>query len=106
LNLFYLCNKDLNEAIKVIKTIKDTDLYPCPSESKNFPWIWFVWGGNNRILNKYKERFANLNCNKMFFYDKNKKEVIEKIPIIDELAKHIQGLAHSEVIPYFKKLLN
>lgn len=104
LNLFYLCNKDLYQAINSNKLFKNPVL--CPSESKYFPWVWFVWGGSNFHLNNYKERFATLNSPKLFFYNKNQKEVIERLPENSDLAKHTQGLPHGEIIPYLKKILN
>ena len=104
LNLFYLCNKDLHQAINSNKLFESPIL--CPSESKYFPWVWFVWGGSNFHLNKYKERFATLNSQKLFFYNKNQKEVIDRFPAHNDLAKHTQGLPHGEIVPYFKKMLN
>lgn len=104
LNLFYLCNNKLNQAISYNREIEP--LVICPSENKYFPWVWFVWGGGNIGLNIFKERYVNINSHRKFFYNKNLKEVIERMPTNTELAKHTQGLRHDDIVPFLKMLLN
>jgi hypothetical protein len=103
LNLFYLCNPVLSEAIKTINNCRNFML--CSSESKFFPWVWYVWGGESEKLSKYKMRFRHVNTNHNFFYDKNSGSVKNKVPSIDDFAKHTQGLKHDYVVPYIAKLL-
>ena len=70
LNLFYLCDKNLDGAIKKYDTILDNDLI-CKTEKKSFPFVWYVWGGSSSKLNKYKERFSDISTKKNFFFHKN-----------------------------------
>ena len=54
LNLFYLCNPNLGEAIKSLKSNESAK--NCPAETKEFPWVWYVWGGESPALNIFKKR--------------------------------------------------
>jgi hypothetical protein len=44
--LFYLCNPSLNEAIAAIK--KNKGVKNCHTEGRTFPWVFYVWGGQNK----------------------------------------------------------
>lgn len=98
LNLFYLCDKNLDDAIKEYDSISSDDLI-CTTEKKLFPFIWYVWGGNNLKLNKYKERFSDISTNKHFFFSKNNNDykMIDTIPKHNELAKHTQGFPYNNI---------
>jgi len=103
LNLFYLCEPDLNLAKdeakgKIIKGI-------CKTENKDFPFVWFVWGGNDNFLNSYKNRFSSLKSKQPFYYDNKKGEVIQNIPTDISSAKHTQGLTHDFVVPHIANVL-
>ena len=103
LNLFYLCNPNLNEAIEKLHTIKN--MIYCPSEKNNFPWVWYVWGGDFADLNKFKFRFQSLKTNLNFYFDNNKKEIIKQLPGPSDFAKHTQGLKHEYVVPFISEVL-
>jgi len=102
LNLFYLCDKNLYKAIarnqQISSKISDS------SESKFFPWVWFVWGANSKELLKFKERFTCINSPNKFYFDNSKKEVISCLPPFQKTARHTQGLVHSHIVPYFEQL--
>jgi hypothetical protein len=103
LNLFYLCEADLNLAINEAKdkTIKGI----CKTEKKKFPFVWFVWGGDDKFLNIYKNRFESINAGQFFYYDNQEGVIIQKIPTDKSSAKHTQGLTHSYVVPHISNIL-
>lgn len=104
LNLFYLCEPDLNLAIgeakeKAIKGI-------CQTENKNFPFVWFVWGGNDSFLNSYKKRFFSIKTNQPFYYNNSERQITQNIPTEISTAKHTQGLTHNYVVPHISNVLS
>jgi len=103
LNLFYLCEPHLDLAINEAKekTIKGI----CETENKDFPFVWFVWGGNNKFLNGYKKRFLSIKTKYPFYYDYGDGEITQNIPDESSSAKHTRGLRHDYVIPYISNLL-
>lgn len=97
LNLFYLCDKDLNKALNTYNLFKEDKKLLCTTETKDFPFVWYLWGVGNSSLNKMKDRFRdNIKTQRNFFFKKEKGnfEPIERIPRNDELAKHTQGLPY------------
>ncbi len=92
LNLFYLCEKDLEKAINIYKEIELNNEIICITEKNEFPWIWYVWGGNDKYLNKFKLRFNKLFSRKKLFFCNKTKKVIFDFPKLDDCAKHTQGL--------------
>jgi hypothetical protein len=103
LNLFYLCEPNLSAAIKMSNVIPDLKI--CHSETKNFPWVWYGWGGENKMLSKHKLRFKRIKTNHSFFYDKNIGSIESRQPSTADFAKHTQGLKHDKVVPYIANLL-
>ncbi len=103
LNLFYLCNPVLTAAIK--ENEEDNSMEKCLSENNDFPWVWFVWGGKNKFLDKYKDQFKTIKTTRKFYFDSYEKKVVEGFPNNSTLAKHTQGLKHDYIVPYFKKIL-
>lgn len=103
LNLFYLCEADLNLAISAAKekTIKGI----CQTEKKNFPFVWFVWGGENKFFNMYKNRFKSIKASQFFYYDNQEGIITQEIPTDKSAAKHTQGLTHSYVVPHISNIL-
>lgn len=103
LNLFYLCEPNLNLAKDEAKekTIKGI----CETENKNFPFVWFVWGGNDKFLNNYKNRFLFIKTNQAFYYDNGNGNITQNIPTEISSAKHTQGLTHDFVVPYISRVL-
>ncbi len=102
LNLFYLCDADLNNAIKKYEnsTSKIDE-----SENKNFPFIWYVWGGENKQLSNMKDRFNKINSKKHFYFDSRNDCIKENIPSNIDLARHTQGMNQEKVIDYISKIL-
>lgn len=103
LNLMYICNKDLSQAIEKIEDYKDPRI--CDSEGKDFPFVWYLWGNDNIRLNQYKGRFHTLNTNVHFFLDTKTREVINRMPSPKDCARHTQGMKHELVIPYISDIL-
>ncbi|WP_223550521.1 hypothetical protein [Aestuariivivens sp. NBU2969] len=104
LNLFYLCNPDLNEAISEFNRT-ESPLF-CPSESSKFNWVWFLWGGSNTDLNTLKTRFKSINSPKPFFYVQKEKVLKQYVPLENDKARHTQGMSHADVIPLLNKIIN
>ncbi len=103
LNLFYLCEKDLDKAIDTIQNIEKPKI--CNSEINSFPWVWFVWGDQNNRLDDFKKRFYNLKTKNCFFYDQKAKAVSLNAPQNKSFAKHTQGLQHNLIVPYIATIL-
>ena len=104
LNLFYLCNPDLKTAILAMQNCKGPR--KCATESNKFPWVWYVWGGENTSLNQFKSRVSNLNSENHFFYDQRRQQVINRRPSESDFARHTQGLKHAFVVPYLTEIIN
>ena len=102
LNLFYLCDADLNNAIKKYENTT-SKIDEC--ENYIFPFIWYVWGDENSKLSIMKDRFNKINSNKHFYFDPETTSIKENIPSSIDFAKHTQGLKQEKVIDYISELL-
>ncbi len=103
LNLFYLCNPNLDKAISEVEN--NTNAKNDPAENLSFPWVWYVWGSKSEILNAYKGRFSSLKSNNHFYYDKELSKVVSKPATERSFAKHTQGLKHALVVPYISGVI-
>lgn len=103
LNLFYLCNTNLERAIEESK--KFDKLKFCQSEQNSFPWIWYVWGNSMVSINKHKNRFNNIKAKKHFFFNQNTKRIDQRKPTVDDFARHTQGLKQNLVVPFISQLI-
>lgn len=103
LNLFYLCEKDLKTATNKLKL--SSELKYCESEMGEFKWVWYLWGGNNKKLNEFKGRFANINAKMHFFVAKDSLLVTNMRPTPSDFAKHTQGMKQQEIIGFISKIL-
>lgn len=103
LNLMYICDKDLNSAIKKIKEYEDP--MHCETEGKSFPFLWYLWGNEKKGLNIYKKRFNNLKVNKHFYYHTKEEKIVDTAPGIKEPARHTQGLQHDLVVPFISTII-
>ena len=103
LNLFYLCNPDLGAAIASIEENPDARI--CESETRQFPWVWYVWGGKSRKLSNLKGRFSGLKTGNHFYFDSQLKQIVKKPASCYAFAKHTQGLRHDDVVPYIVQLI-
>ncbi|WNL27754.1 hypothetical protein QUR76_08140 [Arcobacter cryaerophilus gv. pseudocryaerophilus] len=88
LNLFYLCDADLNNAIKKYEN----------STSK-------IDESENKQLSNMKDRFNKINSKKHFYLDPRNDCIKENIPSNIDLAKHTQGMRQEKVIDYISKIL-
>lgn len=103
LNLFYLCNPILKEAIFEREELSDLNF--CLSENKNFPWVWYLWGGDNYSLNNFKKRFKIIKADTHFFFNQKTKEIKKGVPSTKDFARHTQGLKHSLIVPFISELI-
>jgi len=105
LNLFYLCEKDLNIAVSKVK--ESNSYKSCSTEKKVFPFVWFLWGGDDKVLNMFKTRFDSIKTECPFYYDKLTKEIVSKNPAkeVNSFPKHTQGLRHGLITPYLTGML-
>lgn len=103
LNLFYLCDPILSNAINNIGNVLPVPNDPC--EGKSFPFVCYVWGGDDQRLSKYKTRFSRSNRGHHFFFDTKKKQIQQGIPTDLDSARHTQGLKHTYVVPYLSTLI-
>ncbi|MCT7557895.1 hypothetical protein [Aliarcobacter butzleri] len=88
MNLFYLCDADLNNAIKKYEN----------STSK-------IDECENKQLSNMKDRFNKINSKKHFYLDPRNDCIKENIPSNIDLAKHTQGMRQEKVIDYISKIL-
>ena len=103
LNLFYLCNPDLEAAITSFEQSNGSK--NCSSENGHFPWVWYVWGGKSDKLSPFKKRFAAINTANHFYFDKERSCIVNKLASANVFAKHTQGLKHEYVVPYIAQLV-
>lgn len=104
LNLFYLCNPDLGEAINDYRKERNgLQQIVCNKEQLRFNWLWFLWGGSNIHLNEMKERFRKVDAQKFFYLNNNDKQVHENFPEYDICAKHTQGMQHDLMVPFLQR---
>jgi len=103
LNLIYICDKDLPQAIKKISAHPSQKR--CDTEKKDFPFMWFVWGPDNKNLNIYKQRFDSLNGGNNFYLNTKTKGIITNAPGLKDSARHPQGLKHDLVVPYISNII-
>jgi hypothetical protein len=103
LNLFYLCNKDFNQALRSVSLM--AELLTDPSESKTFPWIMYLWGAFEGRKAQYIRRFEDLNSRNHFYFDKNINELVSDVPGEGSFAKHTQGLELKPIIKYLATLI-
>jgi hypothetical protein len=67
--------------------------------------VWYVWGGENKTLNQFKQRFQKMDTPHHFYFDPQRIKIIESVPSEHDFAKHTQGLKHEYVIPFLSLLL-
>ena len=103
LNLFYLCNPNLSEAITDYS--KEGTGIVDSKEQSNFNWLWFLWGGNNNRLNEMKNRFKFVKADKYFYLNNKDKKMYSEFPNNNICAKHTQGMSQDLVIPFLKEEL-
>ncbi|MEM9396852.1 MAG: hypothetical protein AAF991_05185 [Pseudomonadota bacterium] len=102
LNLFYVCDNDLRSAKTLLNSSRRNPV--CEWEDSPYPWVWFAWGGPDRVLDGLKKRFVAMDTKQPFFYCGERKEVISRAPELGEKARHTQGMPTAEVIAYLASL--
>jgi len=94
-NLFYLCDPDLNSACSKISRLNRTPI--CSTENSDVPLLWYGWGGSDKRLNEYKDRFITREWRHQFFYDHHGSKININKPTIESFAKHTQGMPKEPV---------
>jgi len=96
LNLFYLCDPILDQAMIKIRRFLPNPPIDC-SENNEFPFVFYSWGGENEELNEYKNRLINnIRANNHIWFDKNETKLIK--PNQNNFVKHIQGLPYGNIL--------
>jgi len=103
LNLFYLCDPNLRQAVRSL--LADPDPIICESECRDFTWVWYAWGGDSTHLNRLKQRFATIRSRDHFYYDLGSSKVIADRPSNSVTAKHTQGLPRQPVIDHLAGII-
>ncbi|MCF8036928.1 MAG: hypothetical protein K9K62_08665 [Desulfobacteraceae bacterium] len=102
-NLFYVCSKNIEEAIEIASTLNPLPV--CPSEEEAPPIVWFVWGGSDESLDHFKLRFIQRKFRSAFYYDHHSGHIIDHVPSEIDFAKHTQGMPAAPVYTHLAKLL-
>ncbi|MFK7830236.1 MAG: hypothetical protein AB8B57_10690 [Congregibacter sp.] len=100
-NLFYLCDRDLREAKRALRSVEHPPL--CDTERLAVPWTWFAWGGPDPQLDVLKQRFIRKRSAHNFFYCGSAQRVEQRKPRLDDRARHTQGMPHAAVIAHLTK---
>lgn len=103
LNLFYLCDRNLQQAKNALRV--DPRRMICKTERTAYPWAWLAWGGSDPLLDPLKARFRDLSAQKCFFYDGREGCVRDGMPRNGELARHTQGMPHGALVAHIATLL-
>lgn len=103
LNLFYLCDRNFDQAIHKLESHPNHAI--CGTEEKHFPFLWYVWGGQKRKLNLYKSRILNIKSDKHFFLDTHTEKVVSVAPRYSDAARHTQGMRHDLIVPFISTIL-
>jgi hypothetical protein len=103
-NLFYLCNKELDVAIASHNKIA-SKIPICFTEKKVPKIVWFAWGGSDARLHDFKARFQNLNTANAFFFEKDSRRIVTRIPSQVDFAKHTQGLSKKPIVEHLASVL-
>lgn len=103
LNLFYLCNRDLNAAKRSLLR-EDADQI-CPTERRRFAWRWFAWGGTDPVLDELKPRFRTRRQAHAFYLDGQSGEIRARVPGLTDKARHTQGMPHGRVVEHLTGLI-
>jgi hypothetical protein len=104
LNLFYICDKDLDVATAMM--VKAKKSFTDPAESNSFPFVWFAWGGESADLDHLKARFvAAHGKSRVFFYCQNTRSIVSRLPSNTDWPRHTQGMRHEPVIAHLATFL-
>ena len=88
-NLFYLCGKEYKDARRSVIQIGVQNSPSCCSESCPCSVVWFAWGPPDPDLDFLMKRFRKMGIERPFFFDKNKRELVERVPLTGaDFAKH------------------
>ena len=101
-NLFYLCNPNLTAACSSMSRI--TNVPVCPSEGSQPKVVWFAWGGADRRIDAFKQRFGAYGDG-CFYYDHHRRTVVSGAPAVGDFAKHPQGMPAEPLVRYLAGVL-
>lgn len=102
-NLFYVCNKDLQQAANIASRMAHQPI--CESEKDTVPFVWFGWGGSDATLNPFKRRFIVRSYPRALYFDNICREVIGHAPTEGSSARHTQGMPAAPVREYLARIV-
>lgn len=102
LNLFYLCNRNLQQAVAAFK---EHTPRACLTEKHSFPWVWYQWGKPDTYLDQFKERFAAITASHHFYYDQALKQLATERPAVHAFPRHIERMKHELVLPHLATIV-
>jgi len=102
-NLFYICDPNFYSASE--KAMYASELTNCETENEATPIVWYGWGGPDKRLNQFKERFTARKYPIEFHYDHHNSCVRNCSPSLDSFAKHTQGMPAKPVAEYLSHVL-
>ena len=104
LNLFYLCNKNADVAIKEIIKYPSNDCI-CNKENNHFGIVFYAWG-LKKGLDFFKKRLIDkIKTNNHIWYEKEKNEIILIKPNCNDKVKHPLGLTQNILLPKLEKMI-
>ncbi len=103
-NLFYVCNKSLDDAMKGHAGIHRP--LTCDTESELPPIVWFAWGPPKTWHRQLSPRFLGLQIEHAFYYDMDAKTIIAEVPGPTDRVKHTQGLPGKPVELHLTSILS
>ena len=102
-NLFYLCNKSLDDAVKAHAEIRRP--LTCDTESELPPIVWFAWGPPKTWHLQLSRRFLGLQIEHAFYYDMDAKTIVAEVPGPTIRVRHTQGLPGEPVELHLASIL-
>jgi hypothetical protein len=103
LNLSYYCSERIALLFKFFKTGRPA--LTCAGRTRTFPIVWFACGGPDKRLDRLKYAYSQISAQHKFYYDKNSKEVVSRVPEATDFPKHPQGMPHGPVVQYLSRIL-
>lgn len=90
LNVFYLCNEHLSQAITQLEQFSNPPM--CPGEQSTFPITWYAWGAESAQLAALKQRFMKRHDLQSSFMNRDRQTFGTGVPNQMEFAKHPRGM--------------
>jgi hypothetical protein len=103
-NLFYLCNKTLDNAVGAYSGVRKP-LF-CETESARPSIVWFAWGPPERWHKRLPSRFVGKSIEHPFYFDMDSETIVTGVPGPTSRVKHTQGLRKKPVVEHLASILS